>query len=226
MADKNPEVKLVDVRGSFLDNLYTPEVGDVRVKGKHKGKTPYRWSGNFLIPKTNTTLIAAIKAAMTEARDQEWPNDPPKLKADKMCLQDGDDVEYAGYAGNYYLSASRTAYGSGEQPAKRPYRIIGRNKVKREDGSMGFPDSSEVYSGCFLNAIVHIWAQDDPDYGKRINASIGGIQFWRDGDAFGGGKKVDVDNAFEEFGGDDGFDEPAAAAPVDEVDEDDGGLLG
>lgn len=223
MADTNPEVKLTDVRGSFLDNIYEPEVGDVRVKGKHKGKTPYRWSGNFLIPKTNTTLIAAIKKAMTEARDQEWPSDPPKLKGDKMCLQDGDEVEYAGYAGHYYLSASRTAYGSGGSPAKRPYRIIGRNKVKRDDGSMGFPDSTEVYSGCFLNAIIRIWAQDDPDYGKRINASIEGVQFWRDGDAFGGGKKVDVDNAFDEFGGDDGFDESPTEATTDDADDD---LLG
>jgi hypothetical protein len=42
------------------------------------------------------------------------------------------------------------------------------------------------YAGCFVNAVVELWAQDN-QYGKRINASLGGVQFAADGDAFGGG---------------------------------------
>lgn len=219
---ENPEVMMKDVRLSFADNLFDAEVGEPRKNGKHKGKIPHRWSSNFLIPKSNTALVQAIKDAMREARDQKWPQDPPKIKADKLCLQDGDEVEYAGYADHYYLSASRTAYGGSDgQPPRRPFRIIDRNKVKKEDGSTGFPDltpgDGRPYSGCYVNAIVRIWAQDDPDYGKRINASIEAVQFWRDGEAFGGGKKVDVNAAFDEFGGDDGFDEGSTSGePADD----------
>ncbi len=42
------------------------------------------------------------------------------------------------------------------------------------------------YAGCYVNAVVDIWAQDN-NFGKRINASLSGVQFLRDGDAFAGG---------------------------------------
>ena len=34
--------------------------------------------------------------------------------------------------------------------------------------------------------MIDIWAQDN-NFGKRVNASLGGVQFLRDGDAFAGG---------------------------------------
>ena len=37
-----------------------------------------------------------------------------------------------------------------------------------------------------MNAIVELWAQDN-NYGKRINASLAGVQFAKDGEAFAGG---------------------------------------
>jgi hypothetical protein len=224
MANENPEIKLKDVRLSFSDNLFVAEAGEVRTKGKHKGKIPYRNSANFLIPKTNTVLIDAIKKVMIEARDQLWPKDPPKIKGDKLCLQDGDDVEYAGYADHMYISASRTTYGTDGKVPKRPFRIIGRNKVELADGKQGFPDINEsddiVYAGCYVNAVLRIWAQDDPDYGKRINASIEGVQFWRPGERFGGGKRLDVDNAFDEYQDDDDDGLGGGSASQDDEEED------
>ena len=214
MAD-NPEVQLREVRLSFADHLFEAEVGEVRTKGKHKGKIPYRNSVNFLIPKSNTALKAAIDKALIEARNAQWPVDPPKIKADKLCLQDGDEVDYAGYAGHWYLSASRTTYGTAEGKApKRPYRIIDRVKVER-DGVMVFPDISldddKCRAGDYVNAIVRIWAQDDEDYGKRINASIEAVQFWKVGERFGGGARVDVNSRFDEFDGDDDGDDGLGA---------------
>ena len=47
-------------------------------------------------------------------------------------------------------------------------------------------DDGKPYAGCYVNAIVKPWAQDN-QYGKRINFSLEGIQFVRDGEAFGGG---------------------------------------
>lgn len=210
VEDKDPKVTLKRVRLSFADNLYAAERGDERASGKHKGKVPYRWSANFIIDGADKAQIEAVKVALRKARDAQWPSDPPKIKADKMCLRDGDEESYAGYAGNWYVSASRTAYGSKDGTApKRPFRIIGRNKVKRDDGTPGFPDVAEgiVYAGCYVNVVIRIWAQDDAEYGKRLNASIEAVQFWEDGEALGGGAKVNVDEAFDEFGGEGAFDE-------------------
>ena len=48
------------------------------------------------------------------------------------------------------------------------------------------------YGGCFVNAIVELWAQDN-QFGKRINATLAGVQFLKDGDAFGGSRPADPD---------------------------------
>lgn len=206
----DPTVTLKRVRLSFADNVAEPEKGEPRTKGKHQGKIPYRWSANFIIDGSDKATINEVKATIRAVIAKQWPDETtrPKIKADKMCLRNGDEESYAGYAGNWYVSASQTAYPRGEAAPKRPFRIIDRNKVTLENGSRGFPDAaSKIYAGCYVNAIVRIWAQDDPEYGKRINASIEAIQFWEDGEAFGGGgRKINVDEEFDEFGGDDAFD--------------------
>lgn len=214
----NPEIMLRNVRLSFANTLFQGESGETRKSGKHAGKTPYRWSANFLIPKDREADIAAIKDAMRQARDQQWPTDPPKIKAEKLAMRDGDEETYAGYAGNMYVSASRTAYGKDGVAPKRPHRIIGRNKVKGEDGQRRFPnldDDGTIYAGCYVNALIRFWAQDDPEYGKRINASIEAVQFWDDGEAFGGGgSRANLDDEFDEFGGDE-FEAATAASDDD-----------
>lgn len=230
MADEadqgDPSLQLKRVRLSFADNIADAEKGEPRVNGKHKGKVPYRWSANFIIAGSDEETIKAVRAAMRIARDRKWP-DPdtrPKIKPEKQCLRDGSEESYAGYPGNWYVSASQTAYGRGDEAPKRPFRIIDRNKVKLDDGTRGFPDAAgKIYAGCYVNVKIRIWAQDDPEYGKRLNASIEAVQFWEDGEAFGGGRKTNVDEEFDEFGGDDAFDsdEPKAkkAAPDDDLDD-------
>ena len=54
------------------------------------------------------------------------------------------------------------------------------------------------YSGCYVNASVEFWAQDN-EYGKKINATLKGVQFVRDGDAFGGGAPASPDD-FDDLG--------------------------
>jgi hypothetical protein len=43
-----------------------------------------------------------------------------------------------------------------------------------------------VYSGCYVNATIELWPQDNK-FGKRINASLMGVQFARDGQRLSGG---------------------------------------
>lgn len=88
-----------------------------------------------------------------------------------LCLHDGDEkAEYEGFPGNFFLNAANKA-----RPA-----VIDRDRspLIQADG--------RPYAGCYVNAVIDIWAQDN-NFGKRVNASLGGVQFLRDGDAFAGG---------------------------------------
>jgi hypothetical protein len=40
------------------------------------------------------------------------------------------------------------------------------------------------YSGCYVNCIIELWAQNNA-YGKRINANLLAVQFYKDGQPFG-----------------------------------------
>lgn len=96
-----------------------------------------------------------------------------KLK-DRLCLHNGDLKEtLEGFAGNMYVSA--------RSKVKPSTRDRDRSELKLEDGT-----SSKLYSGCMVYAYIEIWAQDNK-YGKRINATLRGVQFFDDNDAFAGG---------------------------------------
>lgn len=101
-----------------------------------------------------------------------------KLGADKICLRDGDDTSYDGYEGCMTFKAANN---------KRPL-VIDRDKtpLTEEDG--------KIYSGCYVNAIVELWSQNN-EYGKRINGNLLGVQFFRDGEAFASsGETAGVDD--------------------------------
>ena len=131
-------------------------------------------------------VIASIQKAIKEKITVDLKG--AKLGADKLCLRDGDDVEYDGYAGHMSLKASNK---------KRP-TVIGRDKAPVTE------DDNIIYGGCYVNAIITLWAQNN-SYGKRVNAQLDGVQFVRDGEPFGdGGISVDQFDGFDD-GDDDTF---------------------
>lgn len=102
--------------------------------------------------------------------------------AGKTCLRDGDEkANYDGFENMFFVAArSKT----------RPTVVDGqRYPISERDG--------RIYAGCYVNASIEIWAQDNA-YGKRINATLRGVQFLRDGDAFGGGRPASADE-FDEI---------------------------
>jgi hypothetical protein len=105
------------------------------------------------------------------------------LKAgDRLPVHNGDaKATSAGYSGNYYINAGNTI---------RPL-VLDANKAPLT------PADGKPYSGCYVNAIVEIWAQDN-QHGKRINASLLGVQFVRDGEKLAGGSVATADD-FEEI---------------------------
>jgi len=133
------------------------------------------FSAVFLIPKDDPQVITISKAIQTVAKEK-WgakaEEHLAKMKAaDKTALHNGDlKSEYDGFQNMLFLSARNKT---------RPL-VIDANKslLNQADG--------KPYAGCYVNASVELWAQDNK-YGKRVNATLRGVQFVRDGDAFAGG---------------------------------------
>jgi hypothetical protein len=71
-------------------------------------------------------------------------------------------------------------------------RSATRPLVIDKDKSPLTEQDGKPYAGCFVNASVELWPQDN-NYGKRVNASLRGVQFFRDGDAFAGGGAASED---------------------------------
>jgi hypothetical protein len=112
-----------------------------------------------------------------------------KVPSDKICLKDGDESGRDEYEGHFTLKAANN---------KRP-KVIDRDKTPLTE------DDNKPYSGCYVNAVVDLWYQNN-GYGKRVNANLLGVQFYKDGDPFESGSVADDDD-FEEYEvGDEDFD--------------------
>lgn len=152
-------------------------------KGDPNSRAAY--SASFLVSKNDPqvkVLHAAIEACVTEKE-----RDPKKaamvlksLRAqEKTFLHDGDNKDYDGYSGHFYVSArsyqkplvvNRSPYKTDEMGEKVP------NTIGEADGIL--------YGGCIVNC--NLDAYYDAKNG-RVNASLLGVQFVEDGEAFGAG---------------------------------------
>ena len=105
---------------------------------------------------------------------------------------------YVGYDGMVYLSANSNA--------DRPPQIIrpdgtpidNMNTMERQTFAR------KLYGGCFVNAAVRPWAQDN-QFGRAIRCELIAVQFFSDGEPFGEGE-VDLSGMFKAV--------PAAGAPA------------
>lgn len=154
------------------------------------------FSASFLIDPADPQVKALNQAIEQVAKDKWGAKAEAVLKQmraqDKVALHDGDlKSAYDGFPGNLYVSA---------RSSTRPL-VIDRDKspLAEADG--------KPYAGCYVNASVELWAQDN-NYGKRVNASLRGVQFLNDGDAFAGGGGAANEDEFDDIA------EGAAAADL------------
>lgn len=171
------KVKLNNVRLSF-PSLFEAKT----VNGEGKAA----FSAVFLLDPKDPQVKAVNAAIEAVARDKWGVKAEATLKtlraADKTCLHSGDlKANYAGFEGMLYISARNTL---------RPLVIdVNKAPLTQEDG--------KPYAGCYVNASIELYAQDN-NYGKRVNATLAGVQFYRDGEHFGGGTIADADD-FEDM---------------------------
>jgi hypothetical protein len=214
------EVKLKNVRLSFA-HLFEPQEGKVDDVTGVKGEPKFNCS--FLFSKTDAdgkANLANVKRAADEVKADKWGKNPPKLKPEKICLRDGDQEDYDGYEDSYYVSSSNA-----KQPVLIDRKKDSKGKWIRLVNAEGKPipgAAGLLYSGCYVNAVVRLWAQDNK-HGKRINASLEAVQFLKHGDAFGA-KQVDAEDAFDD---DDtsGFDDDADISSGGDEDEEEDSLI-
>lgn len=168
-------------------------------KGDPNGKPRYGLS--ILVPK-NSEDMKVINEVIKEVFEDKWGSQPAEKKKaiwnsimsnKKTFVTDGDAKEYDGYQGHNVLSAYNPL------PSPRPLCINQRREVIPADEI-----EQTLYSGCYVNVILNVWAQDN-NYGKGIRASIGGVQFAKDGDRFSGASiaKADEFDEIEEVSSDD-----------------------
>lgn len=169
------KVVLTSVRLSF-PHLFTPQASD-------EGEPKYNCIG---IIEPGSANAKALAKAVEQVAKEKWADKAAATlttlrKTDKVCYRESPKTNqsgdvYAGFEDMHFVSCSDKV---------RP-TVVDRDKspLTAADG--------RPYGGCYVNLIVDVWAQEN-SYGKRVNASLKGVQFVKNGDAFSGGAPASAD---------------------------------
>lgn len=176
------KLKLQNVRLAFPKLFEAKAVND--------GDEPTFGASLLLDPSDpgNAKTIAEVDAGIDATAKEKWGAKTTSIlglarKTDKVCLHDGDlKAQYVGFEGMKYVSANNKMRPVVVDRSARP--------LTAQDGV--------VYAGCYVNATIELWAQDNK-YGKRVNATLLGVQFVRDGDRFAGGSVGSAED-FDDLG--------------------------
>lgn len=156
------------------------------------------YSATLILP-PDSEADKAVAQAVNEVAKAQWKDkSAAAVKAmagkDNICYRTSEKCSQAGevfdgFAGMHWLKANSKA---------RP-TVLDRDKSPLTE------DDGKPYSGCYVNVIVDIWAQASTQFGNRINCTLKGVQFVKDGESFGGSKPADVDE-FDDLGVDEDGD--------------------
>lgn len=172
---------MITVRGRLaFASIWTPTAfGDSPVE---------KYRARIIIDPKDTASVKAIRDARKQVAEAKWAKKATGIMSaiagdrqkdswfeSDYVSQDGEIND--GFEGMFHLSTT-----SEVQPT-----IIDRDRTElsRRDG--------RPYAGCYCVFKVDIWPQDNKN-GKAMRAQLAGIQFWKDGDAFGGGVRAKVDD--------------------------------
>jgi hypothetical protein len=171
-------IRLQNVRLSFPSIWREKKFAETDAKGSY--------SATFILDKkVNVKEIALLKKTIDELVRGALKGKHPGPS--KVCLRDGSEKpDTDGYGDGVMFISARTD--------KRP-AVIDRDMTPLTES-----DGKPV-AGDYVYCTIELWAQDN-QYGRRINAKLRGIQFYKAGTPFGEGR-IDVSKEFAPIEDDD-----------------------
>lgn len=164
--------------------LSFPDLWRARMQGE-EGEP--KFAANVIIEPDHpcvAKLDAAIKAAAAEKWADKAKGMLTKLEAEgRLCLHktartNASGEVYEGYEDHYWVGANSKV---------KPLTIdANKEPLAEQDG--------KLYSGCYVNAQIDVFAHYHQKGGNRVLAQIKGVQFVKHGDAFGGGAPARPDD--------------------------------
>ena len=164
------KVKLQNVRLAFPKLFVKDQYGN--------------YSATFII-EPNTPAFKSVESAIAQVVQEDLTGKKPA--SDKICMRKSSDKggDYAGFTETNYALAANQKVGF------KPNQLINRDKTPIESENV-------LYPGCYVNAVVSIWGQDN-GWGRRVNCDLVGVQFLKDGDRLGRASPSIDDDDFEEL---------------------------
>lgn len=186
-------IRIQEVRLSY-PHLFKPWA-------KNPEKEKAKYSAKFLLDKKThaseiRTLGALVGKMMQEAFKGRIPND-------KLFFRDGAGSAKPEQEDCWIISASED---------QRPH-VMNRDKSRVNE------EDDIVYAGCYVSVLIRPWIQAN-SWGKRINANLLAVQFFRDGDRFGP-ERPDINDAFDDVSGEFEDEGVSASGSDDPFGEDD-----
>ncbi len=174
-----PSIKLNRVRLSY-PSLFHVKVWD------DSGK-PGKYEATFILDKEkHQKEIDAINHQIN-LHFEKLKVSRNKVKADHICLKDGDLTDKEEYQNAYTIKATS----------------LNRFPIVNKDGVTPVHESDEVfYGGCYVSAYIDLWTYTKPNNGVACN--LRAIQFVADGDTFSA-PKFDISGKFESIEDEDLF---------------------
>ena len=186
------KVRIGEVRLSYC-HLFQPEA--VADGGEKK------YSVSIIIPKSNTKLVAEVKAAIEAAVQAGIPKFGGRRPTNlKTPLRDGD-LERAdddAYADSYFINAS----------SKTKPGVVKVMAVQGEKKLVEVTNEEEVYSGCYGYVSVNFFPFSNAG-NKGVAAGLNNVLKTRDGAFLGGRSSAQTDFGdmdLDGFGGEDDND--------------------
>lgn len=187
-------VELSEVRLSFPNIVAPTSIEEGGVK---------KYRADLIMPPTSPSFAKFMQTAYQVALDKWGAKAQPILgmiNGDRKlrCWGKGDErldsktfKPYVGYEGNVFVTGSNV-----EQIEL--YDAQG-SKIPESNSMAYMAAARKLYGGCYVNAAVQVWAWDNAK-GRGISCTLVGVQFLRDGEAFGE-MRPDVSGMFKPIAG-------------------------
>lgn len=180
MKIANELVLISDVRGSYLQHLIVPAVGE-EIDQK-TGKPKQKWSGSWILDKVQNADTIKILQEATKKLEARAAESKIHLKAGLRALHEGTERQFD--------TQGNPREGYDEKVMYLVTNTTRKPRVFRAQFVNGKPveitDPLECYSGAYYRAHVSLYVYQNAK-GNGITASLNWVQFLRDGEPFTSG---------------------------------------